>query len=385
MRRVVISLLMALISVIGHAQGFNLIVVGDPQPQTEEQMRRLEEHIAPHINEIVAEYQATGLPTAILLTGDVVWDSMELLPRVKALFESFGVPVYSVIGNHDHDRTQSHDKRLAESVYEATLGPRYYSFAMGDTHFFALDNINYKEYENYTIKVDREQMKWLREEINKLPDNQRIAILMHAPAVNYNTWRVRHYAKRIMRLADNREIHFITGHRHRHATANIRHNVIEHSVAQVNGNLWHSPMCADGTPYGVFCIEERGESWTWQYRLLGESSDTQLLVWQEGEVKNHEDSIIVKAIGWDDRWQVEWFENGEKRGAMDYLEMYDPGYMNYVEYSANYNDVIMQRLRRSAYPTKGYYKCKRTIPNSEITIIATDRFGRQYKWNSATK
>ena len=68
----------------GENRGFNLIVVGDPQPQTEEQMVALEREIIPHIEFVVGQYSDTGYPTAILLTGDVVWDNMDFLPRVKA-------------------------------------------------------------------------------------------------------------------------------------------------------------------------------------------------------------------------------------------------------------------------------------------------------------
>ena len=367
------------------SRGFNLIVVGDPQPQTEAQIVDLERNIIPEIGAIVEEYKSSGYPTAILLTGDVVWDTMEYLPRVKALFEELGVPVYAVIGNHDHDRAINGNEPLAESHYIETFGERYYTFTMGDTRLFALDNIDYENYDSYSIGISREQLRWLRRELRQLDDKRRIAILMHAPAVDYRTGEVLPYAKRLIRLAKGRELHFVTGHRHRHATADITATTIEHSVAQVNGNLWFAPMCSDGTPRGVLCIEERDDVWMWQHRLLGEPTNKALIVWQESETKNYEDNIIAKVIGWDKMWRVEWMENGENRGAMEHIEICDPGYMHYVEHEAQYEDIIMQRLRRSAHPNKGYFICRRTKPNSHISIIATDRFGRQYRWDSASK
>lgn len=369
------TLLGAAIS-LAQNQGFNLIVVGDPQPQTEEQITRLEEEIIPQIATIVEEYQATGYPTAIILTGDVVWDTMEFLPRVKADFKALGVPVYAVIGNHDHDRAIENDEPRAEQAYIETFGPKYYTFTLGDTRFFALDNIDYKNYDNYTIGISREQRRWLRRELKQVVNNQRIAILMHAPATDFRTGEVIPYAKRLIRLAEGHELHFITGHRHRHNTADIAPNIIEHSVAQVNGNLWFAPMCSDGTPQGVFCIEERNGEWTWQHRIL--ETNCPLIVWQEGETAGYEKDVIVKIIGWDEKWTVEWSENGEIHGAMEHIEICDPGYLYYVEHTAQYNDIIMQRLRRSAHPNKGYFRCQRTEPNSHITITATDRFGRVY-------
>lgn len=360
-------------------RGFNLIVVGDPQPQTEEQITRLERDIIPHIGTIVEEYIATGYPTAILLTGDIVWDTMEFLPRVKRMFESLGVPLYAVVGNHDHPADISNNERVAERYYEAAFGRRYYSFTLGDTHFVALDNICYSDHDNYTIDIDRKQLRWLRRDIRRVDPEQRIAIAMHAPAMNFRKGEMLDYANEIVDIVGDRELHFITGHRHRHATADISPRIIEHSVAQVNGNLWFAPLCSDGTPRGVFCIEERNGAWSWQHRILGQEKDYQIVAWNEGLVAEHEEWVVAKIIGWDSMWRVEWLEDGVMMGRMEQIEIVDPDYMHYVETEADYSEIIMARLRRSAYPHKHYFRCRRTTQNSEITIIATDRFGRVFR------
>lgn len=361
-------------------RGFNLVVVGDTQPQTEAQIAELEGSLLPQIRTIVEEYRATGYPTAVILTGDVVWDTMEFLPRVKAMFESLEVPVYAVIGNHDHPADIVDNEPLAKENYEAVFGDRYYTFALGDTRFFALDNIRYTDHDNYTIGVDRKQLRWLRRAMRKVGTEERVAVLMHAPAVNYRMGEeVLDYARKIIDIVGDRELHFITGHRHRHATAYIAEGIIEHSVAQVNGNLWFAPICSDGTPKGVFCIEERDGEWMWQHRVLGEDADYQLVAWGEGEVCGHEEYVVAKVIGWDVKWRVEWQENGVMMGAMEQIEICDPDYMRYVEEEADYNDIIMARLRRSAYPHRHYFRCCRTVENSEITIVATDRFGREFR------
>ena len=96
-------------------QGFNLIVVGDTQPQTEAQFERLEQEIVPNIKRIVDEYRASSdLPVMVLITGDVVWDNMAFLPRVKQLFEGLDAELITVIGNHDHNRDVKGNKHLKE-------------------------------------------------------------------------------------------------------------------------------------------------------------------------------------------------------------------------------------------------------------------------------
>ena len=377
-KRIILAIvaLLTITAVTAQGEGFNLIVVGDPQPQTEEQITRLENEIAPQIKVIVDEYVAGGYPTAILLTGDVVWDTMEFLPRVKGIFEELGVPVYAVIGNHDHDREVTYNEPLAESHYIATFGSKNYSLKIGNTHFFALDNISFNSYDDYSINVDKEQLKWLKKEIKATPRTSRIAIMMHAPATDFRTGELMRYARRITRLAARRELHFITGHRHRHATADITSSIIEHSVAQVNGNLWFAPICADGTPQGVFCIEERDNEWQWHHRTLQNDTPQTIVAYPIGRVNEYEDSVVIKVIGWDSKWSIKWSENGVTKGDMEQIEIIDPDYIQYVEQEADYNDVIMERLRRSARPANHYFRCRPTSQNSHITITATDRFGR---------
>ena len=361
-------------------QGFNLIVVGDTQPQTEAQFERLEQEIVPNIKLIVDEYRASSdLPVMVLITGDVVWDNMAFLPRVKQLFESLDAELITVIGNHDHNRDMEGNKHLKELDYEEVFGARYKRFTVADTHFILLDNIHYRGYEDYSIKLDAKQRKWLRSVAKNIAKNERIAICMHAPAYDYRKGGIKAYARQIIAMFEGQELHFITGHRHRHATTELGENVIEHSVAQVNGNLWFAPICTDGTPPGVLCIEERNNQWQWHFRTF-DTEESKLRIWHEGEVKDNEEYIVVKVIGWDPKHRVEWSENGVPMGAMEQITILDPDYIYYIENEADYNDVIMSRLRRSAGAHNHYFRFKRTSPDSEITISVTDRFGREYEF-----
>lgn len=364
------------------SNGFNLIVVGDSQPQTKKQLTELKDVIIPQIETIVEEYRATGYPTAILITGDIVWDTMRFLPRVKEAFESLGVPVYTVIGNHDHNRFHRYNEERAERNYIKTFGPRNQSFELGETLFLTFDNINY--YRSANEEIDSQQLVWLSELMEKTPSDKRVAVCMHASATDFTKGVLKPYIKPLVSILGNREIHFITGHRHHHDTADISESIIEHNVAQVNGNLWYAPIVADGTPRGVFCIEERNGEWQWQHRILGESADKQLILYPMRRVKGHEEYIVVKVIGWDDKWRLEWSEDGEMKGSMEQIEILDPDYMYYVENEAKYAEKYMERLRKSAHPHKHYFRCKPTSEGSHITITATDRFGRVFTAETST-
>ncbi len=365
-------------NLLAQSSGFNLVVVGDPQPQTKAQITKLENDIIPQIAAIVDEYKSTGYPTAILLTGDVVWDTMKFLPRVKNDFEALGVPVYAVIGNHDHNKFFEKNQKRAERNFTDTFLSRNLSFMLGETLFVTFDNINYTSFSGYGEKIDADQLIWLSKVMEGYPDVERVAVCMHASATNFTTGEIKPYIKPVISIIGNRKINFITGHRHHHDTADHGDKIVEHNVAQVNGNLWYAPIGSDGMPQGVFCIEERDGEWQWHHRTLGKRADEPLVVYPVGRVKDNEEYVVVKVIGWDDKWSVEWSENGVAQGTMEQIEILDPDYMYYVENEADYREKYMRRLRRSAHAHRHYYRCKPAAADSRVTITATDRFGRSY-------
>ena len=363
---------------VAQSRGFNLVVVGDPQPQTEKQITSLEQDIIPQIGAIVEEYKASGYPTAILLTGDVVWDTMKFMPRVKADFEALGVPVYAVVGNHDHNKHHQRNQKRAEQNFVDTWGSRNIAFMLGETLFVTFDNIDYTAFSGYGEKIDADQLIWLAGVMEEHPDVERVAVCMHASATKFSTGEIKPYIKPVIGIIGDRKINFITGHRHHHDTADHTPDIIEHNVSQVNGNLWYAPMGSDGMPKGVFCIEERDGEWQWHHQILGKRADEPLVVYPLGRVADNEDCVVVKVVGWDDKWCVSWSENGVDMGAMEQIEILDPDYMYYVENEADYREKYMRRLRRTAHTHRHYYRCKPSSPDSRVTITATDRFGRVY-------
>lgn len=361
------------------ATGFNLIVVGDTQPQTEEQITRLEREILPEIEAIIREYDTSDTtPEAVLLTGDVVWDTMPYLPRVKAMFESLGVELFTVIGNHDYDRTIVGNEPRAMRQYRRCFGRPYRATTLGNTRLILLDNILYTSYDDYSIGIDRRQMRWLRRTIRRTPEQMTLAIAMHAPATDFRTGELLPYAHEIIAMAEGRELHLITGHRHQNTTHYINPTTTEHSVAQVNGNLWFAPLCVDGTPRGVLRIEERDAEWSWQFHALGHEAEYQMKAYPMGSVAGCEEYIVVKIWGWDDRWSVTYSEAASEPKAMEQIAIYDPDYIDYVENVADYPAIIMERLRHSAQRTAHYFRIKPTSGSGRGTITATDAFGRSY-------
>ncbi|MBO5672326.1 MAG: calcineurin-like phosphoesterase C-terminal domain-containing protein [Alistipes sp.] len=360
--------------------GFNLIVLGDTQPQTEEQLARFENEIMPSIASILAEYDhEDSIPEAILITGDIVWDTMEFLPRIKAMFEPFGVPLLTVPGNHDYDRKIEGRERRALRDYCHTFGKRYYATELGGYTLIGLDNILYNNYFDYSLGIDRKQLRWLKRALQRTPQDRPLLIAMHAPAYDARKGIAIPYAQEIFDLVGNREVHLLTGHGHRNNTFDIAPNIIEHCVAQVNGNLWFAPICADGTPRGVLIVEGRNDDIRWHFRTLEHSAEHQMVAWREEEVKDNEEYVVVKIWGVDSKWSVQCSEDGTTWHDMEPIIIVDPEYINYVENEASYPEIIMERLRRSAIPAKHFFRYKRSTQDNAVTIKSTDRFGRTYE------
>ena len=243
----------------GSGECYELLAIADPQPKTEEHFRRLRSEVMPALQAATDNGRTRGSNQAAIVLGDIVWDSPELFAGVKAEFAGLGVPVYGVIGNHDHDLNKYTDREATEN-YRRHFGPTYYAFDMGRTHYIVLDDIVYHGAKKYEEQIDTMQLRWAAAYAERLPAGSRVCIAMHAPAMK--SWlgnRVMESAETLMDAFAGHEIHFISGHTHINSNFDIREGAMEHNVAQICGNLWRDPINRDGTLYEVQVLESSGQ------------------------------------------------------------------------------------------------------------------------------
>lgn len=143
----------------GSGECYELLAIADPQPKTEEHFRRLRSEVMPALQAATDNGRTRGANQAAIVLGDIVWDSPELFAGVKAEFAKLGVPVYGVIGNHDHDLNKYTDREATEN-YRSHFGPTYYAFDMGRTHYIVLDDIVYHGAKKYEERIDTMQLRW---------------------------------------------------------------------------------------------------------------------------------------------------------------------------------------------------------------------------------
>lgn len=360
------------------AEGYELLAVGDPQPQTEEHMSRLSCEVMPELEKIVGECrQRNSLPEVGIILGDIVWDRMHLMPGVKQEFSRLGIPIYPVIGNHDHDLECDNDFD-ATHAYRDNFGPTYYAFNLGDTCFIVLDDIVYYGKKEYDERIDDRQLEWLEKLVQYIPKGSRVCVAMHAPVMKY--WRNNAQQpsnRRLFKLLADYELHLLTGHTHINSNYDVAPGIIEHNVGQINGNLWHAPLNSDGSTKGLCIITDEAGEWTWLYRSLGHDDDYQMRTWLPGELKAHKQFVVAKIWGWDPHWTVVWYEDGRYRGAMEQVSMNCPDYMAFVD-TADVTPRIKNNLLNTAREAKFYFRACPSKGAREIRIVATDRNGRQW-------
>jgi len=156
------------------------------------------------IEETLGEISALR-PSFVLATGDLVLDAnrppAETAERRGELYRNatsaMGVPVYSTIGNHDlrgvgRDDISERDHVYGLGMFEATLGPTYYSFDRGDFHFVALDthrpDPSQDERDGWRWNQMRDEVKhWLRRDLEAHGDRVKV-VLNHEPFFDDPSW-----------------------------------------------------------------------------------------------------------------------------------------------------------------------------------------------------
>ena len=242
-------------------------------------------------------------------------------------------------------------------------------------------------------------------------------------------------------------VHILSGHTHH--TRSYEHslystpytNIYEHNIAAVCGKWWRSNLNGDGAPLGYKVFEIEGNQMTnWYYQGFPEgmdSRDYQMRLYRGDAVTGADkgtktgyygyykfnfgsDVLLANIFGCDSQWKVEVYEDDVKTGEMEwmyddslnaedksalkghgvladdpatedvvetpfYLDVYSPRDM----YAIGYHIGIMGA---GAYTSGGLTKCwsmwKYTLTNPEATnikVVATDRFGRQYECSTITE
>lgn len=124
------------------------------------------------IDDLNVVNRLTETPVFVATTGDLI-NLGERVPEFKGYLRAVktcAFPYYNIIGNHDYGG----DARKSEN-YEKFIGPRYYSFTVGNCHFIAKDIIA----SLWDQQALERQNAWIEEDIRRNAGSRQIIVLQH--------------------------------------------------------------------------------------------------------------------------------------------------------------------------------------------------------------
>ncbi|BAV05646.1 3',5'-cyclic AMP phosphodiesterase CpdA [Filimonas lacunae] len=361
----------------------HFVVWADPQVKNKSDVEQLVKQSVPDLKELVKSLPAGTLIHGIGC-GDLVWDELELFEDYKKAVALTGVPFYNLIGNHDMDLEARTDD-LSAHTFKQQFGPTYYSFNRGDIHYVVLDDVFFLgASKNYIGYITENQLQWLEQDLALVKPGSMIVVNLHIPTYTGQGRRMKKKEdepggtvanrKQLYKMLAPFKAHIMSGHTHFNDNWE-EGDIMEHNHGTVCGAWWTGPICGDGTPAGYGVYEVDGSDIKWYYKGTGMTKDKQLRIYEKGRVKEYPDEISANVWNWDNKWKVEWYEDGVLKGEMQRRVSFDP-------WAAElYLGPQLPVKRKFVEPnlTDHMFFAKPTGQATKITVKATDRFGNIYE------
>jgi len=267
---------------------FTMILMGDPQPGTRQQVRF-------YANDVLAELIDTSAAFGISM-GDIVGDDLSLFGPVNAVQGLIGVPWYNVLGNHDMNYRSPNDQ-YSDETFERIYGPANYAFQYGPVHFLVLDNVYWKgprredaqknTLGGYEGRFNDRQLQFIANYLSAVPQTERVVLCVHIPLPDFGARESTAGLHKLLKILSSHPhtLSFsahthINGHRflgkdagysHKHGDGHHHH----HNVATASGSWYRGPLdeqgfpvttMADGAPNGYILATFDGPNYSLRYK-----------------------------------------------------------------------------------------------------------------------
>jgi len=343
------------------------IIWADPQTRNAADVEKMMNNSVPDVQKWVAAADPGALLHGITV-GDIVWDDLKIFKDYDKAVEKMGIPFFQCLGNHDMDFNLGGDE-TSDNTFQQTYGPTYYSFNRGSVHYVVIDDVRYLGSDrNYDGHISQPQLDWLKKDLSYISKEKLIVLCTHIPVHLGVKNKEELYA-----ILQDRKVHIMSGHTHWHTNV-IQGNIYEHNHGTVCGAWWTGPICGDGTPCGYGVYKVKGTELSWHYKSTGFSADHQFKIFVT-DYNAGQKQVKVNIWNYDPGWTTEYAVDGIKKGSLEQFEGFDP-----VAY-ATLLGKDLPNPRGFAEPKMTDHMFRAFIPVSakEITVIATDRFGKKYK------
>ncbi len=250
-----------------------VLVFGDPQVRTD---RNVDEFR----RDIVQPLRGRQAARLGITLGDLVDDVPSLLPAVRRVTESLGVPWLFVPGNHDVDAGVASDA-VALGAFHRAIGPDTYARETALANFFVFDDVITLPRQNpaYIGGLREEQFAFLERWLPTLSKDKLLVLAMHIPLFDKDGQEAFRHADRTRLFALLREFpHVLVLSAHSHSQRNVYYGaregwqgekpLHEFNVGAACGAYWSGvedaedipdATMADGTPNGYAVLTAKAE------------------------------------------------------------------------------------------------------------------------------
>ena len=369
---------------------FTLLLVGDPQSDSDAQIDRYERETIADMKQTIGQ---TGTYTVAIALGDIVGrgDGQSHL-RHKRVMGKLGIPYYATIGNHDKDALD-----YSGETFSQALGPRWYSFNVGDVHFICMDNVDsfdeHRKGAKYHAGFSDVQLQWLKKDLAFVGKDKMVFMYYHIPERDHVSHK--NHDAVFSLISGYKNAVTACGHTHFFQPyMETGYGTSEYIMGAACGYFWRSHCAGDGTPNGYSVMTISGTGITDAYfKGTGHSRDHQIRIYRGDDVFGSEKASYTYGMGNDvvvanvffagmgGKWKIEVFEDGRLSGEMEKL---DPTIGDL--WIRGYHTGVKNFPKKSASsPCHHLFRYKLKKNDAKVLIRATDPFGNTYTQDRITR
>ena len=380
---------------------FRILVFGDPQPYTEEEVNHFHRAVAAELKNVQDVEFGISM-------GDLVGDDLDLFQPYKEAVREVGIPWRNVLGNHDINFDVEHDS-LTDETFETHFGPATYAFNHGKVHFIVLDDILYpdpRDGESYWGGLREDQFTFIENDLKYVPHDHLVVLAFHiqlTPDNGYPSFNPEHRDRLFRILKDyphtlslsahtHTQNQVLFGQEHGWQQEGFHHH---YNVGTTSGD-WYSgklnekgiPVSTmrDGTPKGYAFINFDNNQYTIDYQVFDKDPEYRMAVFTP--------NVVLQNAWASARIMVNFFMGGPQDSLyckiddgewklMRHVPVHDPFFVREVV-EWDFTEELFPGRRpsnpaESSHIWTGYLPTDLEAGEHTVYIRAQDMFGREFR------